>query len=450
MTNAMSNVKNESRPDLLVIGVGLTVVCHLWRVPDLFPALGPLRLMIVSALACLAGWVLSRRSERSPVTLFTPISGPVAALIGLMILSIPGSLDPQLSTVFLFKDLLPRVLLAVLIVGAIRSRSDLEWIILATLAGCWMYTGVSFVRAPHATGPAGWTNLAMYDRNDFALLAVTSLPLAVYFLRREAGWARRLFGAATMIVLLYSIARGGSRGGFLGLTAVLGFLALRYRAIPARIRLGAIAAGALAIVVIGGTRYRNQLATLLNPTEDYNWSGRDYNGRLELWKRGRGYIEDHPVLGIGLAAYTVAEGELSEVARERMAHGQEITALQAHNMFIQIAAELGLIALAVFLFVLWRFYRTTRDIRRALETPRGQSPPAEHALAVALTASLLGYIVCGVFLSAAYFAQFFIIIGYVAGLAKLCPVWAPRRVAAPAYDVAWTGDGAATALPPVQ
>jgi O-antigen ligase len=440
---------NTRRPDLLVIGVGLTVVCHLWRVPDLFPVLGPLRLMIITAIGCLAGLVLSRRPERSLTRLFTPVSGPVALLIGLMILSIPTSLDPQLSTVFLFKDLLPRVLLGVLIVGSIRNRTDLEWIILATLGGCWMYTAMMVIRAPRAVGPAGWTNLAMYDRNDFALLAVCELPLAIYFLRREAGRARRLFGALTMAVLLYVIARGGSRGGFLGLTTVLGYMALRYRAVPARVRLGAVVAGVLAIGVLGGTRYRNQLATLLNPTQDYNWSGRDYNGRVELWKRGRGYIANHPVFGIGLAAYTVAEGELSEVARERLAHGQEVTPLQAHDMFIQIAAELGLPALAVFAFLLWRFYRTARDVRRALETPRGVDPPAEHALATALTASLFGFIVCGVFLSAAYFAQVFIMIGFAAAVAKLCPAWATQHVTGPAYDAVWVGDGTAAAVPPI-
>ncbi|HXT18188.1 MAG TPA: O-antigen ligase family protein [Gemmatimonadaceae bacterium] len=450
MTNAARASADDRRPDLLVIGVGLTVVCHLWRVPDLFPVLGPLRLMILSAVACLAGLVLSRRGERSLTRLFTPVTAPLLALVALMVLSIPTSLDPQLSTVFLFKDLLPRVLLGVLIAGSIRNRRDLEWIMLATLAGCWMYTAMMMVRAPRATGPTGWTDLAMYDRNDFALLAVCALPLAIYFLRREAGRSRRIFGALTMMVLLYVIARGGSRGGFLGLTAVLGFMALRYRAVPARVRFGAVLAGALAIGVLGGTRYRTQLATLLNPTQDYNWSGRDYNGRLELWKRGRGYIADHPVVGIGLAAYTVAEGELSEVARERLAHGQEVTPLQAHDMFIQIAAELGLPALVAFVFLLWRFYRTTRDVRRALDTPRETSRPPEHALAVALTASLLGFIVCGVFLSAAYFAQFFIMVGFVGGLAKLCPVWATRRAPVAPYAPVWVGNDAAAALPPIQ
>ena len=219
---------------------------------------------------------------------------------------------------------------------------------------------------------------------------------------------------------------------------------------PLRVRIGALVAGGLAIAVLGGTRYRAQLATLLDPTQDYNWSGRDYNGRLELWKRGRGYIADHPVLGVGLAAYTVAEGELSEVARDRMAHGQEVTPLQAHDMFIQVAAELGVVAFAVFLFLLWRWYTTTRDVRRALDTVRGETPPPEHALAVALTASLLGYIVCGIFLSAAYFAQLFILVGFVGGLAKLCPMWATRRVPVAAYDMSWASDGGAAALPPVQ
>jgi len=306
----------------------------------------------------------------------------------------------------------------------VRDRRDLEWLVLAMLAGCWVYTAMMMRVA--ATGPGGeWINLVEYDNNDFALLAVASIPLAAFFVRAgERRW-RRAFGLATLGMLLFVIGRTESRGGFVGLLIVLLFLAVRYRAIPARVRTGAMLAAGLAIAVLGGTRYREKLSTFLNPKQDYNWSGQDYNGRLELWKRGVGYMQDRPAFGVGLDAFPIAEGELSEVARERLQHGQEVKTLVAHNMYVQIGAELGIPALLVFAWMLWRMYRTTRDVRRAY----AGADSAESDLALAFTASLLGYLVCATFIAAGYFTFLYVVIGFVGALAKVAPVVSARRVA---------------------
>jgi hypothetical protein len=148
-----------------------------------------------------------------------------------------------------------------------------------------------------------------------------------------------------------------------------------------------------------------------------------------LWKRGVGYMRDRPLTGVGLAAFPVAEGVLSEVARERMAHGQEVKTLVAHNMYIQVGAELGLIAAGVFLFLLFRVYHTAVKVARAYE-PRddagrrglfGAAP--ETTLPRLLAAAVVGYCFSAVFIAAAYMAYLPVLIGLAGAMARVVPAW---------------------------
>ena len=44
--------------------------------------------------------------------------------------------------------------------------------------------------------------------------------------------------------------------------------------------------------------YWDQMGTILEPTEDYNWS--DPIGRRQIMIRGMGYIAQYPVFGLGV------------------------------------------------------------------------------------------------------------------------------------------------------
>jgi hypothetical protein len=146
----------------------------------------------------------------------------------------------------------------------------------------------------------------------------------------------------------------------------------------------------------------------------------------------------------------VAEGELSEVARQRMAHGQEVKTLVAHNMYIQIGAELGLVALAAFLFVLWRTYHTFAAIATAYE-PAGNTPtapllhaPPETTLPRLLAASFVGFCFSALFIASAYMAYLPLLIGFAGAASRVVPAWltAPKRALA-------ARRGVATALDPI-
>ncbi len=297
---------------------------------------------------------------------------------------------------------------------------DAEFLALGTLCGAFVHT--VFVHATATIGPDGrWMVLPYYDVNDLALMLVVMVPLTVYFMRRENSVSRRIFAAVCFALFAYSIVPTGSRGGFLGLAVVLAYLLIRYAAIPARVRIvGAIAA--LLVLAVGGQAYLSRLETIVRPGTDYNWS--EETGRLAIWGRGLSYVADRPLVGLGLNQFRTAEARYWPLVRaERMGGRRPPRARGAHNMFLQVAAELGVPALLVFLVLLGTTMRTLarlRDARSLAASPGG-------ALSGAFAASLLGFCVCGFFLHAAFFPVLPMLLGFAVALAAVCGarVYAP-------------------------
>jgi O-antigen ligase len=419
--------------DAVLVALGAAILTNVWRVQDILPQLGVFRPAILSIVAAAFFLLIDRSPERRERRFSTPVTIPLLVYLALTVALIPASLDPQLSASFLVKETLATGALALMIAAGVRNGRDLEWLVLVHVLGATFYCLYALLRVP--LGPEGhWINIIYYDNNDFALVAVSTIPLALFLLQsgRKLWW--RAAGLLATALLFLCVVRTGSRGGLLGLIALLGYLALRHRTVTARGRMGVVVAAGLVIALFGRNQIAATVTTLRNPKADYNWAGNDYNGRIELWKRGIGYMRDRPLTGVGLAAFPVAEGQLSEVARERMAHGQDVKTLVAHNMYIQVGAELGLIALAVFLFVLYRVYRTAVLVARAYE-PRDElqrsgllSAPPETTLPRLLAASVVGFCFSAVFIAAAYMAYLPLLVGFAGAIARVTPAWvtAPR------------------------
>jgi O-antigen ligase len=158
------------------------------------------------------------------------------------------------------------------------------------------------------------------------------------------------------------------------------------------------------------------MSTILHPKEDYNWSAQE--GRKEVWKRGVGYMMSHPLLGLGVGTYPVAEGKLSEIGRELAARGKGFKWSVAHNSFLETGAELGIPGLCVFLGI---FIVSIRALARLSSRSRHVPwiTPRETALAQLLIGSLIGFMAAGFFVSAEYFAYLYFLLGLTIGLLKL-------------------------------
>ena len=255
----------------------------------------------------------------------------------------------------------------------------------------------------------GWRlgHLYYYDANDFAVLAVTAIPLGLYFIQFGRTRLARFAAALALGVLFLGFLRSGSRGGFIAFLAVIAFVVMRYRTIALRVRLLTTAVVVLAFLGFATDKYWDQMTTIGSDT-DYNMT--EESGRINIWRRGVGYMMDNPVFGVGPNNFQVAEGTLSPFAwRAQMGRGVRWNA--AHNSYVQAGAELGVPGLLLFLAVIGS---TLRTLRRT-----GRRQGEDGRLSSALTASLVGFVVGAFFLSLAYSEMLYTLVALAIGLDKV-------------------------------
>jgi O-antigen ligase len=289
----------------------------------------------------------------------------------------------------------------------IRTRSELRlalWSFLAAVGG------LAFVAL--VAGRSGRNIVTQsYDSNDLAFVMVCGIPLAILLVFQEHGWRRWILPVVALLGTL-TVILTKSRGGFIAL-AVVGLVVLTK--IPSRVpflRTGLVLAAVLIFTLIASSSYWERISTI--------WGGESAqtaaNGYLEggfqtarwqIWKNGLILIASRPVLGVGAGAFVVAEGSLHKGGKWNA----------PHSSFIQIAAELGLPGLGVFLFLL---YRGFSNCRRVIRATRGSRSLAGHFwVAHGLEASLCGYVVAGSALSQAYSDIFYFLLAMSLILVRL-------------------------------
>jgi O-antigen ligase len=407
--------------DALHVALSVLIALQVWRVHELFPSLAVHGLPVLATTVAVALFLLNGDLSRRIASLNGPVVRAALGIVILVALSIPGSLYPGGSTSFLFKDYLRSVILMLLIVASIRGMADLRRYAWLQVAGITLFSAVIVARAQ--MGADGrLREVAYYDVNDLALLIVCTLPLVLYLWRKPAGlWSRVLLAAAT-VFLMITLGKTQSRGGFLGFLAVGAYLLLRLRGVSKVQRVVTVALLATMLVAVASDKYFERIQTILHPSKDYNWSGKSETGRMEIWQRGFGYMIDHPFLGVGAAAFPAAEGTLSPEALERRRYGQSFKWSAPHNSFIQIGAELGVGGLVLFVVLLASAFRTLARLRRA-------PVPEIAVVAQIFTASLVAFVVTASFLSQAYSAYLYTLLGMIVGLARLVSLATARMPA---------------------
>jgi len=417
------------RPDGLCWAVVAMGLVYVWRAPVLVLAdfFAPLRLGIVTTAIGLLAWYnvndpmrrWNRLWELVPVRL-------VVALFVVALVGVPLGIYPGKALTFIRVTYLGLVLLMFLTIASIRSRADLERLMLVHVIGA---TVVSLLLSRQLVRPNGRVaSLAAFDANDSAMLLVCTIPLAVYFLRTHAKVLLRALVGLALVLFVIVLVRTGSRGGFLGFIATMLYLLFRFKGIPVRIRVTAITLGLVTLSLAGTDKYWAMMETIRNPEEDYNYT--EAGGRLAIWKRGFGYMKDHPIAGVGLNNFGAAEGS-SELNRARGREGKGWIAAAPHNSFLQMGAETGFPGLALFLALI---IVSLRACSWRAPPDATQADKDEQAIARALAGCLVGFCVAGFFLTQAYSPFLYSLLGLIAGLIKLrkfSPLRDPAPVAAP-------------------
>lgn len=269
----------------------------------------------------------------------------------------------------------------------VDSRKRLRWSLLAVLASmAWasLYALREWQKAVPIYGlsyrpswsPAGGPNY-------LAASAVICLPIAFYLSTRSPNRLDRWFSVACAVPIVGATLVGASRGGVVALFVagvVILFQSRKHRKVF--LFIGAVIAVLFLISPV------SPVVRFLHPN---NGAKTAVNDRLELWSAGLHMIEQHPLTGIGLDNF---KAELPQY----LLPGQHIDYI-AHNTYIEMASEMGLPGLVLFLWILLATFRSlARTRRRAGET----DSPILYCAASGLFAGLVGFSVAMVFLSASF------------------------------------------------
>ena len=392
--------------------LGLGILLYVWRFQELFPFANAFRpVMLLTGLFFLILLIDPDLVDAMVAVAVRPPLIFAVSLVVLAVVEVPLSLLPGMSLQTAIKDLAPTVVLMAGVAATTNRPVNAYQMAGVQVAGALVFSWIVLTR--FSIGTAGRLgNLIYYDANDLGLVLVCTLPMVEWFATQSKSIATRLAALITAGILLLTIVKTGSRGAFLGLIAVVAYSVFFKRSAPIRRRLTLGILVALALAGAGTTQYWSMMNTILHPTKDYNWAGNSQTGRMDVWKRGIGYMLDHPITGIGVNAFARAEGTLSPLAA-RQAYGVGLKWSAAHNSFVQVGAEMGVPGLAAFLaLLLGGLVRA----RQAVTLGSSMGDGRAAAMGDALAASIVGFLVSGFFLSEAYHSYIYLVIGICVGL----------------------------------
>ena len=264
--------------------------------------------------------------------------------------------------------------LVVELVDSIRQVRGLVMVLLSMgllEAALGMYQYVWDIKAR----PTG----TFFNANFFATYEVAILAVAFGLLcfRRgdEGGRGETLLLKLTAVTAPLAVLFAQSRGAILALGAALGFVGVS--------RFGKFFLGVLAIVLVAVIVVPNPLQQRIRTVEAEN----PYSlARLQIWKSSLQRIADHPWgAGLGLYKYLSFRYRFPvEEGPSRYAKRAE----SAHSEYLQMAVELGVVGLVIFLTGLAFVFG--RDFREALT---GRPDCWDQGLIIGLAGGIIGILV---------------------------------------------------------
>ena len=244
-----------------------------------------------------------------------------------------------------------------------------------------------------AIGPFIYSN-----PNDLAALTILMLgPTLALWASAPRGSLVRWAGVAGAAPLILVIVLTQSRGGFLALATIAfpSALTLARRRPRAAIGFAALLALGLYLAPAG---FWKRMQGLEKGTSVATISQMDPEGsagqRFAVLQTALRIVHDHPILGVGLGAYGLAN------ARYNPALGD----LDTHNTYLNVLAENGVPGLILFFALVISVLRTVHDTRRRVR----RALPAQAEMLRWLEIGLIGFLIAAVFGSQSKLALFYV------------------------------------------
>jgi len=285
------------------------------------------------------------------------------------------------------------VLLFLIVLSIVDTLARLQWVLLSANAAValgslrimeewWKFRRIDpNYRAGDSVG----------DNNYFSTTAALCLAFAFLMaVNSKKRWERLCYGACLALSLV-GVTLCESRGGTLAMgTAFLYLVARSKRRVRNLILVGVM------VVPLMIFFPSSPLHRFLHPLSGDEASVEYHIG---AWKAGLRMIEAHPLLGVGL-------GNFKPMMHLYAPPGTKWSTI-GHNTFLEVAAELGLPALGIFVGILVFTYRSLGGVGRRARIAGDRKM---YLATLGLQAGFVGYLVGACFISAEYAKLFWLVI----------------------------------------
>ncbi|SDE74141.1 O-antigen ligase family protein [Sporomusa acidovorans] len=345
------NTQNQYRLDYLIEHCILAVAFFL-------PLSLNLTTLFLSAGTLL--WIAKMILSRKLLLKHTPFDKIIGLLVILSAASIAGSPDKNFSF-YNYYHLMGRYILTYyLVINNLSSLYQLRRLVWSVLASAVVVSAYGFYQYIHGVDISTfqWVDgeqfpelkvrvfSTLQNPNLLAGFLVVVMSLAAGLGLHSESTKERLLMAALIVVLGICLVLTYSRGAWLSIVAVIAICGHLY----SRKMLWLFLLIPLAVFFCQDA-VMERLLSIFNPTDTSSTL------RLALWESTVAMICDKPFLGIGWGAYWLVYPEYDFFLNNPAAR-----IVHAHNMYLHIAAEIGIPGLIVFLSIVYKHTKLAINI----------------------------------------------------------------------------------------
>lgn len=291
------------------------------------------------------------------------------------------------------------MLLFPIVMVAVQRREQLIGVLGAFVVGAVVSTAYGFVH-PVAVGAGDYGRLTggLGDSNDQAAVLVAAIPIAVALGSVVSQrWLRNLAWLAGVFCIA-GVVNTASRGGLVALSVVM----VAAVAVGGRWRLrAALLLGISALAIVG------YIAILAPATARERVTMASSSGRSDLWRVGWQIVRAHPFNGVGSGNFQGSAVHYVQKAGPLTSASLIVdTPHVAHNVYLEVLADLGIPGLALFFGVAAFSLLAAGQAARAFER---QGDTQFELVARCLVLAVVGLLAADVFLSGQFSKQLWLI-----------------------------------------
>jgi len=373
--------------------------------------------MVIAGAVCLAPSMWRARTRLPVMVAVATVLGWV--VYGIFISSTPTWGRPGEVLDWISEDARFIVTVAVLIgmigiADAARYRRAVSLAVMGiAVSGVVMLAMYPFVTAVRASEQRASELLVGLTSSHHVIAALGGFGILAGFSIREI-WPTERWRWAATAVMLATVALSGSRAVLIGLTAALVVMAMMQRRTAGARSTVVLIVVVIAVGALAVPRVRETVlwmvpwggAEQVDADGDPKLSIENIESRLDYWERAAEWILASPVVGGGAFRFNDADLTFSGVrgvVYVATDGERRFDAGQAHNVYLHVAAETGLIGVVAF-FAPWAWACAVLARRRSTEESSPGDPSTvaldgvrEFAVSMLVLAGVVGLVSEGVF-----------------------------------------------------